>query len=103
MPTKKRSRKPAAKYCYVNAYKVVRKAPHNSPDAKVANHGYVLGSLRIRVGNSREKKKAEALLRERYGNVTRGEGKICKSPFAVALWIYVEKHPAEHWVGADDE
>lgn len=98
MPTKK----PKKKYGYINAYRVVRKAEEAGPDAKVTNHGTVLGSFRYKLGDSSEKKEAMGYLMSKYEGEIRCNGQIYKSPHAVALFIYEEDYPAAHWVGSDE-
>jgi hypothetical protein len=95
MPAKKPQPK---KFYYMNAYMVIRKAPHPGPHARVTNHGIVLGSLQYPAGNTDQKKKAMRELYEKYGHVVRADGKIYKIPHAVALWVYGESHPAENWI-----
>lgn len=91
------------RYCFLNAYKVVRKAPQPGPNARVATHGYVVGSIMYRAGNSRDKRRAYKALYEQYSNIIRMDGAIYKHPDAVALWIYGESLPAENWADTDDE
>lgn len=88
----------AKKCCFLNAYRVVRKAPKPGPGARVLTHGYVLGSLPYTPGSSHEKKKAYRELYTKHCSAIRLNGAIYKHPNAVALWIFGESHQAEDWV-----
>jgi hypothetical protein len=96
MPAEKPTEK--TNYCFLNAYKVVRKAPQPSPCARVVTHGFVLGYVQYKAGNSRDKRKAYDELYRRYHEVIKEDGAIYKKPTAVALWIYGESFPPEDWV-----